>query len=105
MTRLEALEKVAEAAQKWADAKSASWVARGLLKGEAAALYAAVANLRALPPARQGARRMTATCETCRWWDNIRNDVGICRRYAPQPTLAQEWCGEHTPKEKEPSHE
>lgn len=50
MTRLEALEKVAEAAQKWADAKPASWVDGGLLTDEAAALYAEVANLRDLPP-------------------------------------------------------
>lgn len=68
---------------------------------------------------------MTATCETCRWWEpepgqnGNPEETGICRRYAPRPhvyeehgcdpafpiwprTLHDEWCGEHQPKEPTP---
>lgn len=67
---------------------------------------------------------MTATCETCRWWnqwpwqqnDGVRD--GECRARAPIPhppgpvayrpdrkfpqTDRNDWCGEHQPKEPTP---
>ena len=64
---------------------------------------------------------MSATCETCRWWDrNFNSNLsGCCRRYPPSgvkgyqpdglrprgdfPTAHQfDWCGEHQPKEPTP---
>lgn len=57
---------------------------------------------------------MSATCGTCRWWDDLRPDAemdGLCRRHAPRAspdrwnrsywpeTDATDWCGEHQPKE------
>lgn len=102
MTRLEALEKVAEVAQKWADAKSASWVARGLLKGEAAALYAAVANLRALPPA------PAAETVTLAVWKNVLGSVTFTIPVAlPSNSANTNWTYFGTvtlPLDKEPGH-
>lgn len=65
---------------------------------------------------------MSATCETCRWWnrgvrqDGSPRDVGGCRRYPPRIRDRREdgdywldpitprdgWCGEHKKKEPTP---
>lgn len=63
------------------------------------------------------------TCETCRFWEMMTSPfavhtadptIGMCRRYPPPKasnktlndffphTESSDWCGEHSPKEKEP---
>jgi len=54
--------------------------------------------------------QIAATCQTCRFWYLSPNmtSTGRCRRHAPLvgPTArfpwmqAEEWCGEHQPKEQ-----
>jgi hypothetical protein len=54
---------------------------------------------------------MTATCETCRFWERAEpgRDHGDCYRYPPQENdaavLAACWCGEHQPRAAAPAPE
>jgi len=89
-----------------------------------AQLRARLREIARTPVAPTGARPMSATCETCRWWHRwpwqMEDDAhgGECRVRAPilhppgpvahlpdrkfPQTVRNDWCGEHQPKE--PDH-